>query len=302
MSRQLLGGGHHGGLAVFVQQLGHPPLTQPVGAHLAADVAHHHLRRPAVGMDQPFQLAHRPARVHELHRRQVQALLKNLPGSARAAAGDGASDVALVGHAGAEAYPFALVEDRRQHAHVRGVGAAAAVGVIDDVGVALPELFRGKPFEQALGTGGECPHMERQHHVLGDDLRLGVEDGATGVVGFADDGGEAGAEEGGLHLLHDAVEGGADDLDGDGVGGHARPGLSVHCLDGADTKTLYPSFPRNRLCQNVIPSEALESSLLLSVIPGLESGNPGGVGRGTPFVVTGSGYRSPGIRAFAAPQ
>ena len=111
MSRQFLGGGHHGGLAVFVQQFGHPPLTQPVGAHLPADVAHHDLRRPAVGMDQPFQFAHGPARVHELHRGQVQTLLKNLPGRARTAAGDTTADVALVGHAGAEAHPFALVED-----------------------------------------------------------------------------------------------------------------------------------------------------------------------------------------------
>ena len=267
----------------------HAPFTEPVGAHLAADVAHHHLRRAAVGVDEPLQLAHRPARVHELHRRQVQAFLEDLPGRARAAARYRAADVALVRHAGAEAHPLALVEDRCQHAHVRSVGAAAAVGVVDDVGVAFLQLLRGKPFEEPLGASREGAHVERQHHVLGDDLGPGVEDGAARVVGFADDGGEARAEERGLHLLHDAVQRGADDLDGDGVGGHVCPLGVIPALTFRHSCTP-PSFLhslRHSRTPSVIPAlpPSFPHSLRHSRTPPsfpIESGNPGGAGRRTP--------------------
>src|SRR6185436_478545 len=54
--------------------------------------------------------------------------------------------------------------------------------------------------------GRERADMQRQHDVLGDDLAAGVHQSAGGVLRFADDGGEAGAEQRVLHLLHDSGE------------------------------------------------------------------------------------------------
>jgi hypothetical protein len=43
-------------LAVFADELLQPPFAKPIGAELAADVADHQFRRPAVGGDDAFDV------------------------------------------------------------------------------------------------------------------------------------------------------------------------------------------------------------------------------------------------------
>ena len=59
--------------------------------------------------------------------------------------------------------------------------------------------------------------MQRQHDMLGDHVALRVHQRAGGILRFAHDGGEAGAEQRVLHLLHDAGEARLDDFKIDGV-------------------------------------------------------------------------------------
>ncbi len=59
--------------------------------------------------------------------------------------------------------------------------------------------------------------MQREHDVLCHHVALSVHHGARGVLGFADDGGKAGAEQRVLHFLDDAGEARLDHLKGDRI-------------------------------------------------------------------------------------
>jgi hypothetical protein len=80
---------------------------------------------------------------------------------------------------------------------------------------------RWKALEYRRGTGGKGAHVERQDDVLRYDVTANIQYRATGVLRLANDRRIAGAEEGILHLLHDTGEAGLDDLECDGIDGHA---------------------------------------------------------------------------------
>ena len=104
----------------------------------------------------------------------MESLLVDLPRVARAAAGHGAADIALVRHIGGEADPFAVEINRRQHAHVGRVGAAAEVGMVGDKGVARVNLLQRKIIQNRRGAGGEGAHVQRQNNMLGDHFAAGI--------------------------------------------------------------------------------------------------------------------------------
>ena len=154
------------------------------------------------------------------HRGQMQALVEGLARLAGAASRHRAADVALVRDRAAETEQRAVDEHRADHAHVGRVRAAALVGMIDQEGVAFRDAvaeFR----DHRAAAGRKGADMQRQHHVLRHHFALGVHQRAGGVLRFAHDGGEAGAEQRVLHLLHDAGEAGLHDFEIDGVDVHA---------------------------------------------------------------------------------
>jgi hypothetical protein len=206
-------------LAVFGDELLQPPLAEPVGAELAADVAEHQFGRAAVGGDDALDVGQHFEAALIAHRRQVQAFVENLARLARAAAGHGTADVAFVGDRAAEAEQHTASEHRRQHAHVRRMRTAALIRMIDQERIAFSDSAAERA-EHGGAAGGERADMQRQHHMLGDDLALRVHQRAGGILRFAHDGGEAGAEQRVLHLLHDAGEARFDDFEIDGVDGH----------------------------------------------------------------------------------
>ena len=87
----------------FADQLVEPPLAQPVGAELAADVAEHQFGRAAVGGDDALDVGVRRVAALVAHRRQMQALVEDLARLAGAASRHRAADVALVRDRAAEA-------------------------------------------------------------------------------------------------------------------------------------------------------------------------------------------------------
>src|SRR5512143_3358525 len=89
--------------------------------------------------------------------------------------------------------------------------------MVRDEGVALLNLRRRDGFQYSRRTSGKGAHMKRQHHMLGDDFALGVEDRATGILRLSDDGRIAGAKQRILHLLDDAGQTGLYDLKSDGI-------------------------------------------------------------------------------------
>src|SRR5258708_33773546 len=81
--------------AEFADELSEPPLAQPVGAELAADVAQHEFRGAAVGADQPLDVAVAAIGRLVAHGGPVQPLVEDFPRLARAASRPGAADGAL---------------------------------------------------------------------------------------------------------------------------------------------------------------------------------------------------------------
>src|SRR5713226_182919 len=102
------------------------------------------------------------------------------------------------------------------------MGRASQVGMIGNEGISLVDLGSGIALEHSFGTGREGAHVKRQNNMLGDDFTLAVKYCAAGVLGFTNDGGETGAEEGVLHLLDDAGQARLNDLKGNGIDGHRK--------------------------------------------------------------------------------
>ncbi len=123
-------------LAKFADELFEPSLAEPVSPELAADIAEHEFRSAAVGTDEPLEVGVGPVGALVAHRRQVQALVENLPRLARAAARHRAADVALVRDRAAEAKQLGTDERRRDDGDVRRVRAAALIGMVDDERIA----------------------------------------------------------------------------------------------------------------------------------------------------------------------
>ena len=197
-----------------------PPLAEPVGAELAADVAEHELGRAAVGADDALDVVARLVAALVAHRRQMQALVEHLARLAGAASRHRAADVALVRDRAAEAEQRAVDEHRAEHAHVGRVRAAAVIGMVDQEGVALGDVV-AEFGDDGAAAGRERADMQRQHDVLRHHFALGIHQRAGGVLRFAHDGGEAGAEQRVLHLLHDAGEARLHHFEIDGVDVHA---------------------------------------------------------------------------------
>ena len=174
------------------------------------------------------------------HRRQVQALVEHLARLAGAASRHRAADVALVRDRSAEAEQLAVDEHRAQHAHVGRVRAAAVIGMVDQEGVALGDVV-AELRDHRAAAGRERADMQRQHHMLRDHFALGVHQRAGGILRFAHDGGEAGAEQRVLHLPHDAGEARLHHFKIDGVDVH---GCTLHVMPGP-CRTLSPASLRD---------------------------------------------------------
>ena len=128
----------------------------------------------------------------------------------------------------AEAEQRAVDEHRHDHAHVRRMRAAALIRMVDQERVAFGDVVAvGR--EHGAAAGRKRADMQRQHDMLGDHVALRVHQRAGGILRFAHDGGEAGAEQRVLHLLHDAGEARLDDFKIDGVDGHCPVSLCRHC-------------------------------------------------------------------------
>ena len=152
-------------------QLAHALLAEAAGADLTADVAEHELGRAAVGGDDLLDLDAALAAAVIAHGGQMQAFVEGLARLARARAGHRPADVALVRDRAAEADQLALDEDRRDHRHVGRVRAAAFVGMIDQIGVAVFDVAL-VAFDHRATAGGERAHVERQHDMLRDHVAV----------------------------------------------------------------------------------------------------------------------------------
>jgi hypothetical protein len=173
--RQLLQGLQPGGVHQREQTL----LHQLVGARLRPDVADGLIGRAHVGADHLDQGLVGAPLAHELHQRDVDALLEHL------ARLDGAEPPADVGHVrggGREGDEPAGAEDRLEHAHVAHV-ARAHPRVVGDEDVAGPHR-RGAHGAQEVAHGGGQGADERRNAaaVLRQRVTAGVGQHACEVV------------------------------------------------------------------------------------------------------------------------
>ena len=172
------------------------------------------------------------------HGGKVQALVEDLPRLAGAAARHRTADVALMRDRAGKAEQRAVDEHRRDDRDVRRVRAAAVIGMVDDEGVAFGDVAAER-IDDGGGAGRKRADMQRQHHVLRHHLAVRVHQRAGGILQLPHDGGEAGAKQRVLHLLHDAGEARLHHFEVDGVDGHGYRS----CLrrPGATTTTIFAS-------------------------------------------------------------
>ena len=128
--------------------------------------------------------------------------------------GTAAADVGVVGAAGREADQLVAREDRRDRGDV-GQVRAAAVGVVEDPGVALGVVL--------VEHGGDRAGHRAQVHgdVLGlhDHLAAGVEQRGGGVAALLDVGRVGAAHEHDAHLLARRAQRAEHHLQGDRIVG-----------------------------------------------------------------------------------
>ena len=124
----------------------------------------------------------------------------------------------------AKATSLAGGENRRDERHVGDVRQAAVIGMIGDEHVALldPVAFvvAAMEFENAADQMAIDRRVE-EHRRRHDQPPVAVEDHAAEVARLADDGRIAGAIEMVVHLIDQARDLVAQDLDGDGIHAHA---------------------------------------------------------------------------------
>ena len=72
----------------------------------------------------------------------MKSLLVDFPRIAGTATRHSPAEVALVRHIGGKPNPVAVVENRREHAHIRGMRTASQIRMINDKGVALLNLSK----------------------------------------------------------------------------------------------------------------------------------------------------------------
>src|SRR5207245_5676973 len=113
--------GAHRLVPVLRDRFAQPPLAETARADLAVEVADDDVRRAAVRGEDPVELADAASATLVEHRWEVHALVERLERLPRAAARDGAADVALVRHARAESGELAVRADRHDHGHARPV-------------------------------------------------------------------------------------------------------------------------------------------------------------------------------------
>lgn len=201
--------------AVGRRQLAQPGLAGGQRGDLGVDVGQQHVGVADVQLQQLPQRLVRLAAVVELERRDAQALLVDLRVVESHAAGHAPADVGVVRFRCGVAEQHAVHEDRLHNVDVVQV-RAAVVRVIDDVDVTrlhltgegaedLPEHRRDGA--QGVGLGDRD----------GDQLALGIAEGAEEVLRVLDELRGAGALEGEGHLVDDGLEVVLDDFHGDRI-------------------------------------------------------------------------------------
>ena len=196
--------------AVLGQQLLHPRLGDVQRADHGVIVAPGRLRRAVVGQDDPPDVLHVLAAVHDLQRRQAQPLLIDLGGVGGEGAGRHAADLADVGDVADEPPGLALVEDGFHH-QVLGHVALTAVGIVVDEDVAGTEGIEPDLVEHPLHRVLAGAEHRRAELRLPDEIAAGVEDHAGEVEPLIEDGRVAGPHHRGAHLAADVDERVVDD-------------------------------------------------------------------------------------------
>ena len=194
---------------------------------LGVDVAAHQLRLPAVGQDDALDVGDALAALPDLDRRQQQAFVEHLGRIRRGRARHRAADVGLVRDRAGERDDLAVREHRRHERHVGDVRQAAFIGMVGDEHVAFVDragLAVG--FEDAADEMAVDRRVE-EHRRRHDQPAVAIDDHAGEVARLPDDGRIAGAIEMVVHLIDQARDLVAQDLDGDGVHGHALSNMRL---------------------------------------------------------------------------
>ena len=140
-----------------------------------------------------------------------------------------AADVGMVGARRGEEEQAAVVEDRHHHRDV-GQVRAAIIGVVEGVDVALAHLLAAQ-LQDGAHRFAHRAQMDGHVRGVGDQVAVGIEDGAGEVEPLLDVDRVGGVLERDAHLLGDGHEQIVEDLEQDRVGLGAQRGALGQRLD-----------------------------------------------------------------------
>jgi hypothetical protein len=215
--------GHRGRAEARAQVL-HSRRTHLRHRDLGVDVAGDQRRLSAVGEDDAFDIGLRDAGVHDLDGWEKEALLEHLGGVGGGRTSDRAAHVRLVRYRARERDKLAAGENRRDERHVGNVRQSAGIGMIGNEYVAVLDsgIFRAAAIE--IENAADQMPVDRgveEHRRRHDQPPAAIEDHAAEIARLANDGRIAGTIEMVVHLIDQACNLVAQDLDGDGIHVHA---------------------------------------------------------------------------------
>ena len=184
---QLIGGMGEGLCPVLGQELLHPDLGDMQRTDHGVIVAPGRLRGAVVGQDDPPDVLHVLAAVHDLQRRQAQTLLVDLGGIGGEGSGGHAPDLSDVGDVADEPPGLALMKDRFHH-QVLGHVALTAIGIVVDEDVTGTEGIESDLVQHPLhGVLAGAEHRRAELR-LPDQIAAEIEEHAGEIEPFIEDG------------------------------------------------------------------------------------------------------------------
>ena len=190
---------------------------------LRPDVAAHELGLAAVGEDDAFDVGEEMSAVPDLDRRNQQALVIHLGRVGRCRARDRATDIGLVRDRTREGDDLAARENRRDERHVGHMRQSAGIGMVRDEHVAV---FQRVQSVRAVGLEDRADQMAvdrrvEEHRRRHDQPAGAIDDHAGEIARLPDDRRIARAIEVIVHLVGEAGDLVAQDLNRDRVHGQA---------------------------------------------------------------------------------
>ena len=221
-------------------ELRHAPCAEPGRAHLATQIADHHVGYPAVVADDRLDFGVDAVGGPHADRRHQESVMEDLARRRAGRTRHQPADIGLVGDAHPEGDQPSLVEGGRRDHEIGDVAVARLVGVVADEAVAVAHGLRRVALEDAADRLGIEQRMVLQPAADHDHAAGAVGQPRGAVLGFAENRRVAAMEQRMRHRLGGLAQAAQHHLDGDRIQAHGVSPAAMTRLPCASTVALWP--------------------------------------------------------------